>query len=349
MDCRARRAVLVASLLVLLALGAACSSGAPRTASVDGVAIPASDIDAEVAALEADPELRAAWLSNAAGLYRTAERVYPESLPTMVLSVRIIDEVVAREVAARGLEPGELDRRGAERIYEELYGTLGDDVPGFRERQVAVLVDRLVLSNALAVERPPAEVTEAEVQAAYAEIAGGLAGGKPIVCASIILLAPEDPEVAADPNREDPGALAEAQAAEARVRGGEDFERVAIDVSDDSSGPEAGGSIGCQPVPDPPTTPYERALATQPVGEIGSPVRDVSGYYLFLIRSRGLVPLEEVRYDLEDLLERQRSQQFPGDLAPWLVDLVGAHTIEVGGGWGTWDPESATVVPPNAA
>lgn len=337
-------------VLLVVALLAACSSGGgARTASVDGVPIAAADVDAEVAALEANPELRQAWLGNAAGIYRTARRVYPDSLPAMVLSVRIIDEIVAREVAARGLTPDEFDRRSAEAVYEETYGELGEAVPGFRERQVAVLTDRLLLSNALAVERPPAEVTDEEVQAEYDRIAGGLGGGRPIVCAGIILLAPEDPAVAADPTKEDPVALAEARAAEARLRAGEPFERVAIDVSDDSSGPEAGGSIGCQPVPDPPTTPYERALATQPVGEVAPPVRDVSGYYLFAIRSRGLVPLEEVRSDLVDLLERQRSQQFPGDLAPWLRDLAAARTIEVGEGWGTWDPENVTVVPPNAA
>jgi hypothetical protein len=341
--------VLVVALVV--ALVGACSDDDPGTAAaVDGVAIRAGEVDAVVEVLSADQATADSFRQELAQIYRAATRVYPDSIEATALSVRIIDELVAGELAERDVSPTDFDRRGAEQLLRDTYGQQAEALPvEFRDRWVTAMANRIALSNLLAVERPPEEVTEADIEAAYRRAAAAAAGGPDVACVTVVFLAFSDtPGQSTSPTPEQEAAtLAEAEAAYDRVRGGEDIVRVALDVSDDGS-KDLGGDIGCVEVRDDPATPFEEAIASARVGEVGPPIPDPSGYYLIKVRSRGVVPLEELRRDLVATLERQRAQQFPGDLAPWLVDLAGEATIEVDPAWGTWDAENATVVPPGA-
>ncbi len=336
---------MVAAVLV----GAACSSddgGSTAAASVNGVEIPASEVEADVAVLGADEATTSAFRGELAQLYRTATRVYPDSVEATALSVRVIDELVVQELAARDIVPSDFDREGAEQLLQDTYGSASATFDeGFRDRWVSAMANRIALSNALALERPPTDPTDAEIDVAYRRAVAGAAQQGDVACVTVVLVASAEPGQGEPTAEQVAAARAEADAAYVRLQGGEDIVRVALDISDDSS-KDVGGDIGCVPVKADPATPFEEAVATQPVGEIAPPVPDEAGYYLVEVRSRGVVPLAELRSQLVETLERQRAQQFPGDLAPWLVDLASAAAIEVDPAWGVWDPDNATVVPP---
>ncbi|WP_117237199.1 peptidylprolyl isomerase [Thermus sediminis] len=98
--------------------------------------------------------------------------------------------------------------------------------------------------------------------------------------------------------------LEEAEAALARLNGGEAFAKVAQEVSQDPGSKEAGGDLGCEPegtyIP-----AFERALLLRP-GQVSAPVKTEYGFHLILLERvlpPGRYPLEQVAPELERFLK----------------------------------------------
>lgn len=181
---------------------------------------------------------------------------------------------------------------------------------------------RQAIDRQLASEEP--EPSEAEIQAAYR---GGLAGFT-TVCARHILVESE----------------AEAEAVLTRLEGGEDFARVADEVSLDTA--SAGGELGCTvaSVFDP---FFADAVMTAEVGVLTGPVRSSFGHHVVMVDSRQEQPLEEVRQSLADRLQRQRLE---AAFEALVREVLATAEVQVEPRYGTWVGSPVPrIVPPEEA
>ena len=133
----------------------------------------------------------------------------------------------------------------------------------------------------------------------------------------------------------------EANAALARIEGGEAFEAVAIDVSTDGSAP-SGGDLGCEAlglyVPE-----FAEAAFNSEVGEVAGPVESQFGFHLILVESTEEPTLDQLKTEIN--LGRVR------DLVnAWIVDKVETAEVTVDPQFGTWVLDPAPQVnPPDTA
>jgi len=348
-------------LLVVFALaGTACARTTfPVTAAaiVNGTGISEQALLDNLEALAGTDELRRAIESQGVTVYGPTRGSYDVGFAGQVLSSMIIDELVAQELAARGLEPGDEDRAEAERQYQEGFGQLATALPqDFAARQVEALANRAALGRALAADQPQGPPTPEEIRAYYDDNIDAIterAGGD-FACTSHILVAFGDPSAQtgapAEPTPEqDAAARAEAEALLARLRAGEDFAALAAEASDDPGSASQGGDLGCNPPGSGFVAAFEEAVYAQPVGEVGEPVRTEFGYHLILVRSRGVLPFEEVEQDIAQLLEQERAGGSEAALQGWLRQVTTTAGIEVDPRWGRWDPDEARVVRPEGA
>jgi peptidyl-prolyl cis-trans isomerase D len=113
------------------------------------------------------------------------------------------------------------------------------------------------------------------------------------------------------PERDDAATLAAANAALARIRGGEDFANVARQVSDDESNAGRGGDLGFfgrgQMV-----KPFDDAAWNAQVGELVGPVKTDFGYHLIQVQEKqaaGVQPFEQVQAAIRARLVNERVPQ----------------------------------------
>jgi parvulin-like peptidyl-prolyl isomerase len=106
--------------------------------------------------------------------------------------------------------------------------------------------------------------------------------------------------------------IEEAEAALARIRGGESFGEVAADVSTDPGSAGAGGQLPWfvrgQVVPE-----FEAAAFTLPLNQVSNPVRTQFGYHLVEVLDREdgrTMSLDEVRFEIEDELRRRAIERY---------------------------------------
>lgn len=356
-----RRALLLLALaLALVLVGAACSRTAfPTTAAatVDGRGITEQALLDNLEALAGTDEVRRAIESQGVSVYGPTRGTYDVGFAGQVLSAMIIDELVAQELEAQGVQPTDEDRAAAERQYEEGFATLAGVLPeDFRTRQIEALANRAALGRLLAAGQPQGPPTQEEIRAYYDdnidEITDRAEGD--FACTSHILIAFTDPAgqggAPTEPTPEqEAAARAEADAVLARLRAGEDFAAVATEVSDDPGSASQGGDLGCNPPGSGFVAAFEDAVYAQPVGVVGEPVRTTFGYHLILVRSRGVLPFEEVEDDIARILEQERAGGPEAALGAWLREATASAEVTVDPRWGRWDPEEGSVVPPDGA
>jgi peptidyl-prolyl cis-trans isomerase D len=113
------------------------------------------------------------------------------------------------------------------------------------------------------------------------------------------------------PERDDAATAAAANAALARIRGGEDFANVARQLSDDESNAGRGGDLGYfgrgQMV-----KPFDDAAWNAQVGELVGPVKTDFGYHLIQVQEKqaaGVQPFEQVQAAIRARLINERVPQ----------------------------------------
>lgn len=348
-----KRLLLVVSALLLLVVASGCGAGGvgqPAAATVDGRVITRQSLYEDLDALASSTSLR-----EQVQIYGENEGSYSTSFVNQVLSARIVDALVRNELEARGGTIAPEDLQQADTEYTEGFGPAVNELPeSFRTRQVETLAARNALSRLLAAEGAGDEpIPEEEIRAYYDENIDRImeqAGGE-VPCVSHIMVA-FDPQTlsATEPTPEqDQAARAEADALLARIRGGEEFGAVATAESDDPASAANNGDLGCQPGSSQIGEAFDQAMLSQPLGEVGEPVRTDFGYHLILVRSRGVVPYEEVRGQIEQVLIDQRQQQSESPIGAWLNQAVLDAEVEVDPLFGSFEPQqflSAGLVPP---
>jgi peptidyl-prolyl cis-trans isomerase C len=129
----------------------------------------------------------------------------------------------------------------------------------------------------------------------------------------------------------------------ARLAGGEDFSAIADELSASPGAAVTGGNLGCfaeqgSTLP----TQLVDAAFQQPVGEVGAVVQTDVGFHILLVRSRGVFPFEEAEEAIRQQLEQQTGSAVQAEATRFLNE----STIEVDPRFGTFDTETAAVVPP---
>jgi parvulin-like peptidyl-prolyl isomerase len=277
------------------------------------------------------------------------ETSYSTEFTAQMLSFRVASLLVEQELAETGQSATDQDRQQAQQTLEQVPATadLPEDV---RLRLVDELANQQALSRVLEEESGGSGVTDEQVRQYYDDnVEAFMANlGGESACLSHILIAFDPTNFSAvEPTpAQDADARARAQEAVDRVRAGEDFAAVAA-VSDDTASAAEGGDLGCIGRGTGYPEAFEEAALTQPIGEVGDPVRTEFGYHVLLVRTQGVVPFEEIEDDIRAQLEQQ-AQQAGGSLGPWLQEAAATADVTVDPRFGTFDPSSGgLVVPPD--
>ncbi len=126
-----------------------------------------------------------------------------------------------------------------------------------------------------------------------------------------------------------------------RLKNGEDFATLAAELSTDTASKDKGGDLGWfgkgAMIPE-----FEQAAFSQPVGEIGAPVKTTYGYHIIQVLERGERPLDAAALEqarqqaLSDWLDSQRSATM-ADGRPvveiydnWLADVPSQPALPTG-------------------
>ncbi len=131
----------------------------------------------------------------------------------------------------------------------------------------------------------------------------------------------------------------EADAALARLEGGEDFGTVASEVSlDTGSLPE--GSLGCAPAGNY-VGPFADATIEAPLGELWGPVETQFGFHIIIVDDRTKPTFEEVAAAPETYVPAQAAQT---EFGAWFNTKLEEADVTLDEQYGTWTPTG--IVPP---
>jgi foldase protein PrsA len=320
--------------------GGATGSGVPPAATVDGSEIAAEVLVDEVEAIAGnDPYVEAFEAAAASGgepLIFADEGDGDEFVTEFVtdtLGVRIQYEIVGEEVERRGIEVTEACTDLAHESLinrftspdagidgEELLAGFGEDYSDYLvERQAEFFTLRADLAGI-----PCGEETSDEAVQAYFE-ANEEALTAETACVSHILVATRE----------------EADEVVALLASGEDFATLAAQRSEDTQSGAAGGELGCGPTGQY-VEPFDDAMFSQPVGEVGEPVETEFGFHVILVTERTAPTAEEVLAEIEAAL----AQEVEAAFGAWFTEALGTTEVTIDSRYGTWDPAQATVVRP---
>ncbi|HYO81389.1 MAG TPA: peptidylprolyl isomerase [Bryobacteraceae bacterium] len=102
-------------------------------------------------------------------------------------------------------------------------------------------------------------------------------------------------------------ALAKAQELRKRIQGGEEFAKVAKAESDDVGSGANGGDLGTfgrgQMVPE-----FDKAVFSQPVGQLGEPLKTQFGYHLIEVTKRDTKTFDQTKTDIEGKMRPERAR-----------------------------------------
>lgn len=349
--------LLIALTVVLALVAASCStsSGATAAATINGTDITSETLMSEVAGYASNEQFVEQFEAQGSKVYGATEGSYDATFTAAVLSTLVVAQLIDEELAARDLEVTDADRTTAQTTFEGQFQDATSMPADFQERQVEAIASRTVLTAALEAEAPEAaEVTEEDLRAAYDQSIDTYMqqSGGSVACVSHILVS-WDPNAAANsapvpptPEQE-AAALATANDLEAQLAGGADFGTLATTASKDPGSAAQKGNLGCKPAGSGYVPEFEAAIWAQPVGEAGPPVKSEFGYHIILVRSRGVVPFEEVKEEIRQGLETQRADS-ANAVAMWLQQAAKDAEVSVNPMYGTWDPEQL-IVPPEGA
>jgi peptidyl-prolyl cis-trans isomerase C len=111
----------------------------------------------------------------------------------------------------------------------------------------------------------------------------------------------------------DAEALQKAKDVRAKILGGAKFADVAQAESDDTGSGANGGDLGSftkgRMVPE-----FEKAAFSQPIGEVGEPVRSQFGYHIILVERRESKPFDQAKAEIEQRLGPEQAQKGLEDL-----------------------------------
>ncbi len=273
------------------------------------------------------------------------------AMQSLVSSQMIADELAERDLSVSDDEVAvarsQLEQQIAQQNQQAAAQgqSIMDVPPAYLDTLARRSAEQAALSQALAAETAPIEVTDEDVRAEYdANIDQLVEQNGDFACLSLIVIGwteDQDPEAAiTTPTAEqEADSLARAQAIVDDLNSGADFAQVAAEKSAVPSTAESGGNYGCLAETSESGIPeVQQAAFAQPVGQVGDPVRTDYGYVIVKVRSRGVPPFEDVESAIRSQLEQQAQQQ-TDPLEAWRAAALADESLDV---WinpqiGTWE------------
>ena len=305
-------------------LASACGSASAAAATVNGRTIDRSDFEREIEALVENEELRAAS-GGGEGLLGKGKDTADARLTAGWLTAVIYDALITEEFERRKLKITEEDRGAAETQLADQFGNpkVADSFPKwFRER----LSGRNARAVAVRTALTGRSQSEADLRKYYDENKDQFVQ----VCLSHVLV---------KSSQED------AEAALARIRGGQDFAAVAKDVSEDETTAPKGGDLGCN-FAGLFVEEFAAAARSAAIGEPTDVVQTQFGFHILLVKDRPEAPFESVRTQVKTNLNNETQQAF----ATFLSKAAAKAKVTVDPRYGTFKaepPGAPEVVPPD--
>ncbi len=320
-----RFSVLFTALAAGLALVAtACGSVSQYAAKVDNTSISQDSLEDELRSIGANgPYLK--LIESRQQVKGAGAGTFDAAFTALALTRQIYYQLIGAELAARKLSVGPADLAAAkatviEQIQgEDVFNAFPKDYQEELVRRQAQL-DLLTLSlNGLSGSADDA--ARAYYDANKDEFA--------VACVSHILVATQE----------------KADDIKARVGRGEDYAALARAESSDTQSALKGGELGCDITQATGFVPeFLLAVFSQPVGEVGAPVKTQFGLHLIKVTSRDVPPFDQAK----DQARAKLAETGQEKLLTWLQETVAKANIEVNPRYGTFDKEGASpgVVPP---
>ncbi|MGB0733477.1 MAG: SurA N-terminal domain-containing protein [Pontibacterium sp.] len=226
-----------------------------------------------------------------------------------------VDQLIALDRQTRSFEYFVISReeaeKGVEVTEEEIVARYNENQADYTSEEQVVL--EYVELNQLALE-DEVNVTEADLQSAYASLKASFEGEELRQAAHIMVAITDD-----QPADE---ALEKAKAFKARIDAGEAFADVAKD-SDDTFSAELGGDLGLNPKGslDP---AFDEVLFEMEVGQISEPVETDFGFHIITltgIESSEVPTLEEVKAELTAEIKTDKAQALFVEQSTTLADI----------------------------
>ncbi len=294
---------LIPLLIALAIVATACGGSGDVAATVNADEITSEQVDALIGPeVEVTPEIQAQALTTLISWVATEQAA--EEQFDFAPTEDDIDEQADLVVQGAGAE-------SLEQIAE------AEGVPvDLLRRYIVQLMTRDAVTTAL--ESTVTAPTDAEVTAQLTDFRADWT----TVCVSHLLVATSE----------------EADAALARIDGGEDFAAVASDVSTDTASAIQGGDLGCTSASDY-VDGFSQASMEAPLGVVAGPVETQFGFHVLIVNQRD----EATEDDVRTALTEQALQVAADD---WYLEVLETADVEVAEDYGTWttDPTPQVVV-----
>ena len=330
-----RRAGIAGAALLLLSVVTACGGtgpvGAAPVATVNGHRIYQKDVlelaDAQAAYLKAQKAVAKKDGEDAAverldGLLEDY-RGLTVSTASMseVLGSLVEIEILSGVVHDAGEEISQADRdENRKALMEQLKGQKITDTDAF-EPLVKVEIERKLLYEKVQALASKTGDYEASLRAAYEANADQLEE----LC--VRLIATQDQPAA--------------QAAYDRIKGGEDFAKVASEVSIDTTSAPNGGDIGCVPRVNIASV-FGAAATTAKPGDLLAPADGQGSWLVVQVDDVKMPTFEEAR----DALTQMVPDTGGAAAQKVLAEAFTSAKVTIDPRFGTWNPDQGTVTPP---
>ena len=268
------RTAFVASVVgMALVATAACGSSAPYAARVDGERISEDTLVGELRSIAANEDyLR--LVEERQPVRGTGQGTFDSAFTALALTRQIYYTLIATELERRKLSVGESDLTAAKALVvqqlngEEVFNKFPKSYQDELVRRQAELDLLSVSVNELGSPEQAARTYYDNNKDAFSQ-----------ACVSHILVAEEG----------------KANELRGRLAAGEDFAAIATAESIDTESKPRGGDLGCDITPETPFVPeFILAVFTQPVGEVGAPLKTQFGFHLVKVTKRDALPFEQV-------------------------------------------------------
>ena len=321
-----RRFGVVALAAAALAASAGCGTLTPSAATVGfpdhSVKVDRASFEKELKALDDNKQLQAASGGN--GLSGAGKDTVDPRLSAGWLTAVIYDKLITHEFDRRHLSVTADDTDAAKSQLSTQFGS-----PQVANAFPKWFRDRVVGRNARAVAVRSAvsgiDLSDAGLQKYYDSHQADFT----LNCVSHILVKTQ----------------AEAEAALARVKGGEPFAAVAKSVSIDTGSGAKGGDLGCNPkgvfVPE-----FDKVASEQPVGQVSDPVETQYGWHIILVRERRTSSFDAAKEQVRAAVNSQAQ----GAFRQFLQQAASTARVTVDPRYGSFKAPAANqapeVVPP---
>jgi foldase protein PrsA len=261
--------------------GSATTTSTAEVRYGDTVTVDRSEFERELKALNENQPLQEA--SQGQGISGQGKKTVTPNLAAGWLTFIIQDKLISHEVERRRLQ---ITPAVSEEARAQLASQYGGDaaVAAFPKWFQDRLTERNARALALRAALAGFDFSEDSLRKYYEDHKGDFG----LNCASHILV--KTP--------------AEADAALARVKGGEDFAKVAGELSLDRGSKAKGGQLDCSPkgafVPE-----FDEVASALPVGELSEPVQTQFGFHIIKLTDRKSVPYEEAREQVKALVNAE--------------------------------------------